>query len=85
MTLLSAKPTMTQSAVAADDDLSLSSPAGISHDAKPTAAALATADSGAAANDDAATPEDPARNPLWVIAIGMACLFGTMAAVMSIS
>jgi hypothetical protein len=50
-----------------------------------TVAALTVADAGAAANDDApaAAPDD--RNPLWIIAFGMACFFGAAAAVMALT
>jgi hypothetical protein len=37
-----------------------------------------------AANDDlAAAPADSASNPLWILAIGMACFFGAAAAVIA--
>jgi hypothetical protein len=49
-------------------------------------AALTVTDAGAAANDDApaAAPND-LRNPLWIIAFGMAFFFGTAAAVMAVA
>ena len=37
-----------------------------------------------AANEDEAATADPVRNPLWIIAMGMACLFGAMAAIMAL-
>jgi hypothetical protein len=51
---------------------------------QPTAAAaLAKTDTGTAANDDAAAEAAATtRNPLWVIAIAMACFFGAVAAIM---
>jgi hypothetical protein len=37
-----------------------------------------------AANDDLTAAPDDLRNPLWIIAIGMACFFGGAAAVMAL-
>jgi hypothetical protein len=49
-----------------------------------TVAVPATAEARAAANDDvAATPTD-LRNPLWIIAIGMAFFFGITGAVVAL-
>ena len=53
--------------------------------ALPTAAALAAADARCAANDDTAATQNTTHNPLWVIVIGMGCLFGVMAAVMALN
>jgi hypothetical protein len=47
-------------------------------------ASLTTADARAAANDEEAATPDAIRNPLWVIAMGLACLFGVMAAVIAL-
>jgi hypothetical protein len=82
MTDLNLKPGSPAVALAVHDP-SLGSPAGSAPDAPPTIALLTLADARAAANDDAATP-DVIRNPLWVVAIGMACLFGVMAVVMAL-
>jgi hypothetical protein len=50
-----------------------------------TAAALAKTDAGASANDDAAAEIAAAtRNPLWIIAIAMACFFAVVFAVMTL-
>jgi hypothetical protein len=46
--------------------------------------ALAAPDAGSAANDDPGTPQNAVRNPLWVVVIGMACMFGVFAAVMAL-
>ena len=49
-----------------------------------TAAALAKTDARASANDDtAAVTPATTRNPLWIIAIGMACFFAVVIAVMA--
>jgi hypothetical protein len=52
--------------------------------APATAPVLVMADVPGAANDAIAAAEEPIRNPLWIIAIGMACVFGAMAAVMAV-
>lgn len=58
-------------------------PAGLAA-APPTGALLAAPDGGSAANDDAATPQNTVRNPLWIVVIGMAWMFGVIAAVMAL-
>jgi hypothetical protein len=50
----------------------------------PMVASLTTADARAAANEEEAATPDAIRNPLWVIAMGLACLFGVMAAVIAL-
>jgi hypothetical protein len=45
---------------------------------------LTTAEARTAANDDAADTLEGIRNPLWIIAIGMACFFGAAAVVMAL-
>ncbi|HSY06059.1 MAG TPA: hypothetical protein VK803_08930 [Steroidobacteraceae bacterium] len=50
----------------------------------PTAALLTGADAHAAANDDAAAPVNTVRNPLWIVVVGMACMFGVMAVVIAL-
>jgi hypothetical protein len=50
-----------------------------------TGLAVATTEAGVAANDEsAATVSNDPRNPLWIIAIGMAWFFGMAAAVMAL-
>ena len=68
----------------ADHELSLGSLPGRDADASPTVAWPTTLYGRAAANDDAAATLPVRRNPLWIIVIGMACLFGVMAAVMAL-
>jgi hypothetical protein len=47
---------------------------------------MALPDAGAAANEDAtAAAPDDLRNPLWIIAVGMAFFFGAAAAVMALT
>jgi len=50
----------------------------------PTQALLTDADAAAAANDVAAAPATAARNPLWIVVTGMACMFGVMAVVIAL-
>jgi hypothetical protein len=51
-----------------------------------TANPVAVADTSAAANDESApTVSNDLRNPLWIIAIGMAWFFGITAAVIALS
>jgi hypothetical protein len=53
----------------------------------PVPAALAVHDPSearAATNDDVAATAPAIRDPLGIVAIGMACLFGVMAAVISL-
>jgi hypothetical protein len=52
--------------------------------APPTFARLSTAEARGAANDDAAASPNAIRNPLWIVVIGMACLFGVMVLVTSL-
>jgi hypothetical protein len=53
---------------------------------QPTVASVAVGDASPAANDDSApTVPNDLRNPLWIIAIGMAFFFGITAAVMALS
>ena len=80
----SVNPGTTELAQYAAHDLSLSSPTRFFTVARPTVASISMAATPAAANDDQAAAPDPVRNPLWVIAIAMACLFAVMAAVMSV-
>jgi hypothetical protein len=70
-------------ALAVDDPSFGSSPSSAA-DAPPTVALLSTADARGAANDDAAATLNSIRNPLWIVVIGTACLFGVMALVMSL-
>jgi hypothetical protein len=51
-----------------------------------TVVSVAVTDASGAANDDSIpTVPNDLRNPLWIIAIGMAWFFGTVAAVMALS
>jgi hypothetical protein len=51
-----------------------------------TAVSVAVTNPSAAANDDSMpTVPNDLRNPLWIIAIGMAWFFGIVAAVMATS
>jgi hypothetical protein len=51
-----------------------------------TVVSVAVTEASPAANDDSApTVSNDLRNPLWIIAIGMAWFFGIMAAVMAFS
>jgi hypothetical protein len=68
----------------ADHELSLGSLPRPDADASPTVAWPTTVYDRAAANDDAAATLPVRRNPLWIIVIGMACLFGVMAVVMAL-
>lgn len=52
--------------------------------AQPTVALLTRANARAAANEDAVASLDGFRNPLWIVAIGMACMFGVMALVIAL-
>jgi hypothetical protein len=49
-----------------------------------TVAVAATAEARAAANDDVAAAPNDLRNPLWIIAIGMAFFFGITGAVIAL-
>jgi hypothetical protein len=49
-----------------------------------TVAVPATAAAHAAANDDLAAAPNDLRNPLWIIAIGMAFFFGITTAVIAL-
>jgi hypothetical protein len=84
MTDLSLKPRSPAAVALAVHDPYLGSPTGSAPDARPTVALLTTADARAAANDDAAAMPDAIRNPLWVVAIGMVCLFGVIGLVMAL-
>lgn len=51
-----------------------------------TASPVVVADTSAAANDDSAPKvSNDLRNPLWIIAFGMAWFFGITAAVIALS
>jgi hypothetical protein len=84
MTHASVNPGSTEPARYAALELPDKAPTSFSTVARPTVASLTMTDTSVAANDDEAAAPDPVRNPLWVIAIAMACLFATMAAVMSV-
>ena len=83
MTVANLRPEPPVPAALAQHDPSLSSPA--SPDSYASPAALPTRTSArAAANDDAVENLEEIRNPLWIVAIGMACMFGVMAAVIAL-
>jgi len=63
-------------------DRSVGSPTSSATVVPPAGATLTMTHAQPAAHDDTAA-QDVIRNPLWLIAIGMACLFAVMAAVMS--
>jgi hypothetical protein len=52
--------------------------------ASPDVVVVAAAPGAPAANDAVAESQDMSRNPLWIIVMAMACLFGVMTAVMAI-
>ena len=68
----------------AADDPSFGSSASSAANATPTVGRLGTTDVRAAANDAVAASTHAIRNPLWIVVIGMACLFGTMALILSL-
>jgi hypothetical protein len=53
--------------------------------AAPIVARLSRLQALGAANDDAAASSHAIRNPLWIVVIGMACMFGVMALVTSLA
>jgi hypothetical protein len=67
-----------------DDHPSPRAPGSSGGDVRPALALPTTAEARAAANDDAADTPEGIRNPLWIIAIGMACFFGAAALVMAL-
>jgi hypothetical protein len=84
MTLPNVKPGSTEPAVTAVANPSLHSPISPAAAAPPTIASLTNGDARAAANEEETATPDAIRNPLWVIAWGMACLFGVMAAIIAL-
>jgi len=83
MTVANLRPEPSAPAALADYEPPASSLA--SHDAEASAVGLMVKTSAhAAANDEAAENLDEIRNPLWIVAIGMACMFGVMAAVIAL-
>jgi hypothetical protein len=62
-------------------------PTSVNFPAQSTAVALAVAaEARPAANDNAAvSPASDLRNPLWILAMGMAGFFGAAAAVMALT
>jgi hypothetical protein len=84
MTQPNIKPESPVPATPAVDDPSPRSPGSSAVNGRPTLALLTTAEAGMAANDDAADTLEGIRNPLWIIAIGMACFFGAAAVVMAL-
>jgi hypothetical protein len=85
MTHPNLRPGSTEPAQLALHDPSLGSPTTAAAAAPLTVASLTkAADAREAANDDEAATLNTNRNPLWVIVMGMACLFGVMAVVISV-
>ena len=84
MTLPNVNPKSTQPAPLAADDPSLQSPTSPAASALPTIASLTLGGAVTAANGDVAATPDAIRNPLWVIAWGVACLFGVIAAIIAL-
>jgi hypothetical protein len=60
------------------------SPGSSGGDERLTLSLPTTAQAYTAANDDAADSPEGIRNPLWIIAIGMACFFGAAAVVVAL-
>ena len=84
MTHPNVKPGSAEPTLFALHDLSLHSPTSAAATAPPTVASLTIGDARAAANEDEAATPDALRNLLWVIAWGMACMFGAMAAAIAL-
>jgi hypothetical protein len=84
MTLSNVKVGSTELALLAIDDSSIHSPLSPAAAAAPTTVSQTMRDALAAANEDEAATPDAIRNPLWIIAWAMACLFGVMAAVIAL-
>jgi hypothetical protein len=84
MTHPNAKPGSTEPELLAVHDSSVNSPTAYAIVAPPTVNVLVTADAPGAANDDTAATQNTIRNPLWIIVMGLACVFGVMAAVMAV-
>jgi hypothetical protein len=84
MTHPNVKTRSTELALLAVPDPSLHLPTSAAAAAPPTVASLTIEDARAAANEDEAATPDALRNPLSVIAWGMACIFGAMAAVIAL-
>jgi len=84
MTHPNVKPESPVPATPGVDHPSPRSPGSSGGDVRPTLALLRRAEARAAANDDAADTPEGIRNPLWIIAIGMACFFGAAAVVMAL-
>lgn len=59
-------------------------PTGSAAVAPPSGGLLVAPHAGSAANDATATPQNTLRNPLWIVAIGMGCMFAVFAAVMAL-
>jgi hypothetical protein len=84
MTHLNAEPSATRPGWSGLITPSVDSLGGADTVNAPSVVALATIDAPVAANDETEVSELPNRNPLWIIVMGMAALFGVMAAVMAV-
>ncbi len=84
MTLSDVKVGSPEPALLVVDDSSIHLPLGSVAAAALTIGSLTMRDAVAAANEDEAATPDAIRNPLWIIAWGMACLFGVMAALVAL-
>jgi hypothetical protein len=84
MTHRNMKPESPLPATPGVGDPVLRSPISSTVDGATTVALLTQANARAAANDAVAETPDAIRNPLWIIASGMACFFGAAAVVMAL-
>jgi hypothetical protein len=84
MTHPNVKPGSAEPMLLATHDPSLHSPTSAAAAAPPIVASLTVGDALAAANEDEAATPHALRNPLRVIARGMACMFSAMAAVIAL-
>jgi hypothetical protein len=71
-------------AASAAHDPSFASSPRSSGGAEPTVAQLSRLGTRAAANDDGAASPHAIRNPIWIVVIGMACMFSVMALVIAL-
>jgi hypothetical protein len=85
MTHPNVKPEPPVPAIPGVDHPSHRSPGSSAGDERPTLALPTTAEARTAANDDAADTPEGIRDPLWIIAIGMACFFGAAAVVLALA
>ncbi len=84
MTLSDVKPGSREPAPPAIHDSLHHSATSSAPAAPPTIASLTMGNVLESANEDEAATPDATRNPLWLIAWGMACLFGVMATIIAL-